>query len=394
MKSRSTLKQSGGADIKLKNKYLAVIKTAVACIFGVLICCGIYYFIDQVWNGMFVEWFMRELMIDKEIMYMEQSIIVREPNWWVIKELLLITLCTLIVIVILIVALVSHFYAKARAEKTVTKISQEIHDYMDQAEKPSDIFPREHAEVLAQISEIKSAMQRDKQILKEEASRKNDLITYLAHDLKTPLTSVIGYLSLLDEVPDMPQQQKAKYVNIALDKARRLEKLINEFFDITRYNLQQIELEEERLDLSYMLVQMADEFYPILKAHGNTIRVEAAEDLTVCGDSLKLARVFNNLLKNAVYYSYPNTEITIRAEQLAQAVRISFSNQGKTIPAQKLNAVFEKFFRLDEARSTNTGGAGLGLAIAKEIVTLHGGTISAKSECEQTTFCVMLPAEE
>ena len=223
---------------------------------------------------------------------------------------------------------------------------------------------------------------------------KVDLISNVSHDLKTPLTSVIGYLSLLDEVPDMPQQQKAKYVNIALDKARRLEKLINEFFDITRYNLQQIELEEERLDLSYMLVQMADEFYPILKAHGNTIRVEAAEDLTVYGDSLKLARVFNNLLKNAVYYSYPNTEITIRAEQLAQAVRISFSNQGKTIPAQKLNAVFEKFFRLDEARSTNTGGAGLGLAIAKEIVTLHGGTISAKSECEQTTFCVMLPAEE
>lgn len=371
-----------------------MIKTAGACILGVLICCGFYYFVDQVWNGMFVEWFARELMIEKEMMYMGQNMIVREPNWWVIKELLLITLCILIVVVILIVALASRFYAKAREEKTVTKISQEIRDYMDQAENPSDIFPREHAEVLAQISEIKSAMQRDKQILKEEASRKNDLITYLAHDLKTPLTSVIGYLSLLDEVPDMPPQQKAKYVNIALDKAHRLEKLINEFFDITRYNLQQIELEEERIDLSYMLMQMADEFYPILKAHGNTIRVEAAEELTVYGDSLKLARVFNNLLKNAVYYSYPNTEITIRAEQLAQAVRISFSNQGKTIPAQKLNAVFEKFFRLDEARATNTGGAGLGLAIAKEIVTLHGGTITAKSEREQTTFCVTLPDDQ
>lgn len=371
-----------------------VIKTAVACILSVLICCGIYYFIDQVWNGMFVEWFMRELMIENEMTYLGQSMIVREPNWWVIKELLLMTLCVASVAVVLIVALVSHFYAKAREEKTVTRISQEIHDYMKQEENPSDLFLREHAEVLAQISGIKSAMQRDKQILKEEAARKNDLITYLAHDLKTPLTSVIGYLSLLDEVPDMPEQQKAKYVNIALDKAHRLEKLINEFFDITRYNLQQIELEEERIDLSYMLMQMADEFYPILKAHGNTIRVETPEDLTVYGDSLKLARVFNNLLKNAVYYSYHGTEITIQAEQLAQAVRISFRNQGKTIPAQKLNAVFEKFFRLDEARATNTGGAGLGLAIAKEIVTLHGGTITASSEKEQTTFCVTLPSEE
>lgn len=94
-------------------------------------------------------------------------------------------------------------------------------------------------------------MQRHEQILKEEASRKNDLITYLAHDLKTPLTSVIGYLSLMDEAPDMPEAQKARYVHITLDKACRLEKLINEFFEITRYNLQQIILEKETIDLYY-----------------------------------------------------------------------------------------------------------------------------------------------
>ena len=86
--------------------------------------------------------------------------------------------------------------------------------------------------------------------------RRIDLVTYLAHDLKTPLTSVIGYLSLLDEAPDMPPEQKAKYTHIALDKANRLERLVNEFFEITRYNLQQIKLEKERIDLYYMLVQM------------------------------------------------------------------------------------------------------------------------------------------
>ena len=110
--------------------------------------------------------------------------------------------------------------------------------------------------------------------LKEEGIRKNDLITYLAHDLKTPLTSVIGYLSLLDEVPDMPQAQKEKYIHITLDKANRLEKLINEFFEITRYNLQQIILEKEMVDLYYMLIQMSDEFYPILASHGNTITLQ------------------------------------------------------------------------------------------------------------------------
>lgn len=140
-----------------------------------------------------------------------------------------------------------------------------------------------------------------------------------------------------------------------------------------------------------MLLQMSDEFYPILKAHGNTIELSADENLTVYGDPVKLARVFNNILKNAVSYSYPDTVIKIRAEETAGMCRIYFQNQGRTIPPHKLDMIFEKFFRMDEARASNTGGAGLGLAIAKEIVSLHGGTISADSENERTTFCVSLP---
>lgn len=190
----------------------------------------------------------------------------------------------------------------------------------------------------------------------------------------------------------MPVEQKAKYVNIALDKAQRLEKLINEFFEITRYNLQQIELEEETIDLYYMLVQMTDEFYPLLNAHGNTTKLRVDENMTIYGDSIKLARVFNNILKNAIAYSYRDTAIEIWTESTEDKILIYFRNEGKTIPTQKLNSIFEKFFRLDEARTTNTGGAGLGLAIAKEIITLHGGTITAKSEKELTTFCVSLPA--
>ena len=176
-----------------------------------------------------------------------------------------------------------------------------------------------------------------------------------------------------------------------MDKANRLEKLINEFFEITRYNLQQIILEKEMVDLYYMLIQMSDEFYPILASHGNTITLHAQEDLTVYADPTKLATVFNNILKNAIAYSYPNTDIQITAVKTEEEIRISVCNHGKTIPQQRLESIFEKFFRLDDARTTNTGGAGLGLAIAKEIVTLHGGTISANSEHELTTFCVTLP---
>ena len=189
----------------------------------------------------------------------------------------------------------------------------------------------------------------------------------------------------------MPPEQKARYVHIALDKALRLERLINEFFEITRYNFQQIVLERETLDLSFLLVQLKDEFYPILSAHGNRLRLENTEGLVILGDGEKLARVFNNILKNAVAYSYPDTEILIRCEKGENTLRICFQNRGRTIPRQKLDAIFEKFFRLDEARNSNTGGAGLGLAIAREIVLLHGGTVTAESADEVTVFTVELP---
>ncbi|SQC02918.1 sensor protein [Clostridium tetanomorphum] len=249
--------------------------------------------------------------------------------------------------------------------------------------------PLKDAEIY--LNQLKISVQNNERVAQEAEQRKNDLIEYLAHDLKTPLTSVIGYLSLLDEALDMPVEQKAKYVHITLDKAKRLEKLINEFFEITRYDLQNTSLEKETIDLYYMLVQMTDEFYPVLSAHGNTIKLDANEDLTVYGDSVKLARVFNNILKNAISYSYPDTEIIVGAKAIDASVQITFCNHGKTIPASKLDAIFDKFFRLDETRATNTGGAGLGLAIAKEIITLHGGSIIAESENEITTFFMTLP---
>lgn len=226
-----------------------------------------------------------------------------------------------------------------------------------------------------------------------EAQKKADLITYLAHDIKTPLASVIGYLNLLSETTDMPEELRKKYTGITLEKAERLEELINEFFDITRFNLSTIPLELERIDLSFMLAQLADESYPLLKAGGRWASVETEGELYILGDPDKLARVFQNILKNAIAYSYENSEIAIRAIKEGEWVRIAFSNRGKVIPKQKLDMIFEKFYRLDASRSTKTGGAGLGLAIAKEIVTEHKGTIQVESSEEHTVFTICLPAE-
>lgn len=351
-------------------------------------------------NGRVLDWFDENYMRQYDLELSEEEkeagaggkVIIREPAWGAVKELCFVVFCVGTAGIVILVYVVSWLYADGKVKQSMADTNRMIHLYMMDGVAAKDVFLEKDIELYAQMVEIKSTMQKHEQTLKEEAARKNDLIVYLAHDLKTPLTSVIGYLSLLQEVPEMPAEQRARYIGITLDKAQRLEQLINEFFDITRYNLQQIHLERESINLTYMLMQLTDEFYPILNAHGNTIRLQTDEELTVYGDAEKLARVFNNILKNAVAYSYPDTEITVRAEEREQEVHIFFCNKGKTISPHKLEAIFEKFFRLDEARSANTGGAGLGLAIAKEIVTIHGGSITASSEDELTTFHIVLPS--
>lgn len=377
---------------KSEKKGKTILILCVVIVIILAVCLALFYFVDNVLNGAVLEWFTRNYISTRGV-YQEDGTreLVSELNWYMVKKLLLKIVCVAAGIVAIIVFAVSRIYAKRKIKQTISDISDMTHSYMMGEAEATDIFPKEYAELSTQLVEIKSTMQRHEQLLKEEAARKNDLIVYLAHDLKTPLTSVIGYLSLLKEVPEMPAEQKAKYVNITLDKAQRLERLMNEFFDITRYNLQQIQLEKEQIDLYYMLVQMTDEFYPILRGHGNTITLQADENLTVYGDAEKLARVFNNILKNAIAYSYPNTEIKVLAHGNEKEVCLCFQNKGKTIPEHKLESIFEKFFRLDESRATNTGGAGLGLAIAKEIVTLHGGQILATSENEITSFNITLP---
>jgi two-component system sensor histidine kinase VanS len=240
--------------------------------------------------------------------------------------------------------------------------------------------------------EAKGEAERAKTLADTEMQRKSDLITYLAHDLRTPLASVIAYLNLLDESPELTPDQRAKYVGITLDKANRLEQLIGELFEIIRFNLQTITLNEERINLKFMLEQLADEFYPILLPQGKSIQVSCDEGLMLRGDSDKLARVFNNILKNAAAYSYENTVISVSARQKQDGTEILFENHGDPIPKQKQEVIFEKFYRLDESRATKTGGAGLGLAIAKEIVEAHGGRISVNSDAAATVFTVEIPS--
>lgn len=246
-------------------------------------------------------------------------------------------------------------------------------------------------EIQDELNSVREQVVRNERIAKESEQRKNDLIVYLAHDLKTPLTSVIGYLTLLRDEPEITPELRARYTGIAYDKAQRLEQLINEFFEITRFNLTAIELDRQRINLSRMLEQTASEFLPVMAEKKLSWKLCIEKEIMLFCDPDKLARVFDNLIRNAIFYGYENTDIELTLSKRDSYVWIKIENHGRTIPKEKLDRIFEQFFRLDEARSTNTGGAGLGLAIAKEIVELHGGHIKAESQDEAIRFGVWLP---
>lgn len=204
---------------------------------------------------------------------------------------------------------------------------------------------------------------------------------------------MIGYLTLLRDESGLSPELRSRYTGIALEKAERLEDLINEFFDITRFSLTTLTLELERTNISRMLEQIADEFLPVLSEKELTWELDLARDISLLLDPGMAERVFDNLIRNAVNYSYPKSTVFLSLKQVGSIAEICIRNHGKTIPPEKLEHIFEQFYRLDSSRSSATGGAGLGLAIAKEIVTLHGGSIEAESEKESILFTVRFPME-
>lgn len=235
-------------------------------------------------------------------------------------------------------------------------------------------------DVTEKMNKIKFNLRENEKIAREAEKRKNDLIIYLAHDLKTPLTSIIGYLTILKDEIDVGEEFRDKYLNICYQKSMRLEDLINEFFEITRYNLNDMEIVKSNIDFSLMMNQIISEFTPLLKGKSLSINNEIEPYIKLDIDAKKMERVIDNIIRNAINYSKENGQIDVVVKKRNNVVNINIKNEGITIPSSKLEHIFDEFFRIDSSRSTEKGGAGLGLAIAKSIIVAHGGTISAKSE--------------
>lgn len=225
-----------------------------------------------------------------------------------------------------------------------------------------------------------------------EAERtKNELITNVAHDLRTPLTSIIGYLELLSAKNMLPPEMQHKYIDIAYTKAKRLEKLIEDLFGFTKLNYGKISMHVSKVDIIKLLSQLLEESYPSFADKNLSYELQSnVPAKVITADGNLLARLFDNLINNAIKYGADGKRVIVKVHAGEGTVRVSVTNYGYVIPADELPQVFDKFYRVEQSRSTHTGGTGLGLAIVKNIVDMHGGTINVKSDLNGTVFTVTL----
>ncbi|EEJ71631.1 sensor histidine kinase [Lactobacillus ultunensis] len=223
---------------------------------------------------------------------------------------------------------------------------------------------------------------------------KDELITNVSHDIRTPLTSIIGYLGLLKSGVASPEDQQ-KYINIAYTKAEQMKSLANDLFEYTTLKSTNTKLNLNSLHIYSMLEQVAAGFELEAEKKGIEIEIEARpKDLTIQADAEKLVRVYNNLISNAFKYGIGATKIKLIANLVnKREVELRVENNGAPIPKDSQKKIFERFYRVETSRNTKTGGTGLGLSITKSVVDLHHGTIRCQSDKNWTSFIIRLPLD-
>lgn len=234
-----------------------------------------------------------------------------------------------------------------------------------------------------------------KEILENERrneNAKNELITSVAHDLRTPLTSIIGYLDLVSRKP-LSDEMRRKYIEIAYSKSKRLEKLIDDLFTYTKFNFGEVKPVYDEVDMVKLIDQLLDEFYPSFAENNLEFLFQTnLSSAVIMADGGLLARAFANLISNAIKYGKGGKQIEIKLAKDEDTIRVDIISYGEIIPEDDLEKIFTRLYRVrvESSRSSETGGSGLGLAIAQSIILLHGGTIKAESSEEGTVFITQI----
>ncbi|MDQ0257047.1 signal transduction histidine kinase [Evansella vedderi] len=238
-----------------------------------------------------------------------------------------------------------------------------------------------------QINTMTEKLDKSMEEERKAAKAKQELITSVSHDLRTPLTSIVGYMDLIERDQYKDEVELRHYTNIVFSKAKRLQKLIEDLFEYTRTLHGTMIIKEEKVDVGQLLEQLVAEAFPMLDKAGVQCRLHPfPEKIIVTADGDKLARVYENLISNAIQYGQKGKYVDIKWKLEKQEAVVEIINYGQPIAAQDLPFVFERFYRGEKSRADHLGGAGLGLAIAKNIIELHGGTVTARSTTDQTVF--------
>lgn len=250
----------------------------------------------------------------------------------------------------------------------------------------------EFSEIAYSINEMQRNLSETLESQKMAEQTKDELITNVAHDLRTPLTSILGYLDLLTQGDFLTDDQRQKYLGIVSSKARQLESLVKALFDYTRYDKNKVKIKKEILDLNLFMPQLVDEFYPSFMDSQLECRTDFYEGaLNIEGNGELLARAIGNLMSNAIKYGAEGKVVEVKTGMVDKKAFVAVINYGRIIPPENLDKIFDKFYRVESSRSLKTGGTGLGLAIAKNIVNLHDGNIWATSDESGTRFQIELP---
>ncbi|WP_155287335.1 sensor histidine kinase [Lacticaseibacillus zhaodongensis] len=248
--------------------------------------------------------------------------------------------------------------------------------------------------VVTSINALVDSTVRSMEEERKIESSKDELITNVSHDIRTPLTSIIGYLGLIEDNQASSEADARKYVHTAFLKAKQMKVLVEDLFEYTKVRSTTTKLTTDKFDMAAMLEQLAASFELEGQKQGLEFEVQANPNpLMMEADTEKLGRVFNNLIVNAFKYGHGAKHIYLTAKQEGDEVEVRVANDGEQIPNQSLSQLFDRFYRVEESRSKATGGSGLGLAIAQSIVRLHGGYIYAESTPELTSFVMHLPVK-
>lgn len=250
----------------------------------------------------------------------------------------------------------------------------------------------EIGEIVTQVNRMYAEIERLMKSEREALQANKEMITCVAHDLRTPLTSIIGYLQLATDISKYPVEERQKYASIAMRKANRMQGLIEELFNYTKLMSGEITLHRSNIDIVKLVEQMTEEFYPLFMENNLEYTLEQnVYSLILYVDGELIARAVSNLISNAVKYGKDGKAVHIELEKYDSELQIRVTNFGLIIPEESVEHIFDRFYRVESSRSSQTGGTGLGLNIAQEIAVLHGGKITVRSGINGTCFTIALP---